>query len=171
MDEDGNHQFNAKVINMEKQMLVTKIDNGTVIDKIPAGKALQILRILKIYDTVEFTIAVAIRVDSRSLGTKDIVKMKDRQLSEDELKKIWLIAPNAKISRIEGYEVREQFMLQERQFNNKFTGVLTCNNPTCATNHREPVDKEFLLMQRDPILVRCLYCDRVMLESNIREQL
>ena len=47
-----------------KQMLVTKIDNGTVIDKIPPGKSIQILRILNIDEDALDTVAVAIRVTS-----------------------------------------------------------------------------------------------------------
>ena len=153
------------------EMLVTKIDQGTVIDKIPAGKSMQILRILKIDENVENTIAVAIRVKSQSMGVKDMVKLKDRFLSDAELKKIWLISPNAKISTIKDYEVDTQFRLSDKEFSSTFEGVLICNNPTCATNGNEPINREFLLMQRDPLLVRCLYCDRVMLENNIREQL
>jgi len=155
----------------DKEMLVTKIDEGTVIDKITAGKSLQILKILKINEQVENTIAVAIRVKSQSMGIKDMVKLKDRFLSEEELKKIWLIAPNAKISLIKDYEVSNQFRLSDREFSNTFEEVLICNNPTCATNQNEPITREFSLMQRNPLLVRCLYCDRVMVESNIREQL
>jgi len=155
----------------DTQMLVSKIDHGTVIDKIPAGKSLAILRILRIDEEVRDTIAVAIRVKSQSMGIKDMVKLKNRTLNDEELKKLWLIAPNAKISIIKNYEVAEQFRLTDREFNNEFTGLLVCNNPTCATNQNEPVDREFLLMQRDPILVRCQYCDRVMVEANIRDQL
>lgn len=158
-------------IDEKVQMLVNKIDNGTVIDKIPAGKSIQILRILKIDESVENTVAIAIRVDSKSMRIKDILKIKNRKLTSEELKKLWLIAPKAKISIIENYEVKEQFILEEQDFSDEFQGVLVCNNPTCATNMNEPVTKKFLLMDRNPILVRCLYCDRVMVESNIKDQL
>ncbi|MDH5646494.1 MAG: aspartate carbamoyltransferase regulatory subunit, partial [Candidatus Heimdallarchaeota archaeon] len=141
-----------------QKMLVSKIPNGTVIDKIPGGKSLQILKILGIKDEVENTIAVAIRVNSKSMKTKDIIKLKDRNLSIEELKKIWLIAPQSKISIINNYKVNEQFTLSDKHFSNEFEGVLQCNNPTCATNMNEPVVRQFYLMQRDPILVRCLYC-------------
>ena len=115
----------------KKEMLVTKIDHGTVIDKIPAGKSLQIMRILKIDESYNNTVAVAIRVISKSMEIKDILKIKDRILSEEELKKIWLISPNAKISIIKDYEVSDQFSLSDREFSNVFQGVLRCNNPTC----------------------------------------
>lgn len=154
-----------------KQMLVTKIENGTVIDKIPPGKSIQILRILNIDEDALDTVAVAIRVTSRSMGRKDIIKLTNRYLEDDELKKIWLISPNAKISIVNKFSISEKFDLASRELTNEFSGVLTCINPTCATNYREPVIPKFLLMRRDPLLIRCLYCDKVMLEENVREQL
>jgi len=157
--------------NRKDQMLVSKIENGTVIDKIPAGKSLEILKILKIKDSENETIAIGIHVSSKSMGRKDLVKLTNRTLSDDELKRIWLISPEAKISKIVNFDVNDQFLLSEREFSNEFEGVLKCINPTCATNFREPVKPRFLLMKRDPLLVRCLYCDRVMVEENVRDQL
>ena len=154
-----------------KQMLVTKIENGTVIDKIPPGKSIQILRILNIDEDALDTVAVAIRVTSKSMGHKDIIKLTNRFLEDVELKKIWLISPNAKIFIVNNFAISDKFDLSSRELVKEFTGVLTCINPTCATNYREPVIPRFLLMRRDPLLIRCLYCDKVMLEENVREQL
>lgn len=153
------------------QMLVSKIKDGTVIDKIPPGKSILLLKILNIDENLADTIGLAIKVTSKSMGRKDIVKLTNRFLSDEEYKKIWLIAPKAKIAIIKDYEVSEKFNLQEKELSMEFTGVLTCNNPTCATNFREPVTPSFIVLRRDPLLVRCQYCDRVMLEENIREQL
>lgn len=154
-----------------RQMLVSKIENGTVIDKIPPGKSIQILRILHIDENSIDTVAVAIKVTSQSMGRKDIIKLTNRYLEDDELKKIWLIAPNAIVSIVNDFSISDKFNLASRELSNEFSGVLTCINPTCATNYREPVIPKFLLMRRDPLLIRCLYCDKVMLEENVREQL
>ena len=43
----------------EKTMLVSKIENGTVIDKIPAGKSLQVLRVMHINEDVTDTVTIA----------------------------------------------------------------------------------------------------------------
>ncbi|MCY3411980.1 MAG: aspartate carbamoyltransferase regulatory subunit [Candidatus Heimdallarchaeota archaeon] len=155
----------------EPTMLVSKIDAGTVIDKIPAGLSLPVLRALDIREGDTKTVAVAIRVNSESMGKKDIVKLTHRFLNEDELTKIWLIAPNAQISIIREYQVAEKYEIYTKVTSDEFTGVLQCDNPSCATNYNEPVTGHFQLMQRDPMLVRCLYCDRVMLEDNIKDQL
>lgn len=154
----------------EKQMLVSKIEAGTVIDKIPGGLSITILRVLNIREDVTDTVAVAIRVRSRSLGTKDIIKMTNRLLTDEEFKKIWLIAPYAVISTIREYKVADKFIISSKITSNEFVGVLKCDNPSCATNFNEPVEGKFTLMRRDPMLIRCLYCDRVMIESNIKDQ-
>ncbi len=155
----------------DKKMLVSKIDKGTVIDKIPSGISLQILKILKIREDVEETVAVAIRVKSKSMGRKDIIKLTHRFLCEDELFKIWIVAPEAVITSIDNYKVQNKIKLSDLQFSNEFEGLLKCNNPTCATNYGEPVTPKFTLIKRDPLLIRCQFCDRVMIEDNIREQL
>lgn len=155
----------------EKTMLVAKIDDGTVIDKIPAGLSITLLRVLKIREDITDTVAVGIRVKSESMGTKDIVKLTNRYLTQNELKTIWLIAPDAVITIIKDYIVSEKFKIAERTDSNDFSGVLKCENPSCATNYNEPVTPKYTLMRRDPMLVRCLYCDRVMLEEGIRDQL
>ena len=72
-----------------RQMLVSKIEDGTVIDKIPPGKSIQILRILSIDENSLDTVAVAIKVTSKSMGRKDIIKLTNRYLEDNELKKIW----------------------------------------------------------------------------------
>ena len=154
-----------------RHMLVSKIEDGTVIDKIPPGKSIQILRILNIDENSVDTVAVAIKVTSQSMGRKDIIKLTNRYLEDNELKKIWLIAPNAIVSIVHNFNISEKFDLASRELTNEFSGVLKCINPTCATNYREPVIPKFLLMRRDPLLIRCLYCDKVMLEENVREQL
>ena len=154
-----------------KEMLVSKIENGTVIDKIPQGKSIQVLKILGIDENAEDTVAVALKVTSKSMGRKDIIKLTNRFLTDDELKKLWLIAPQSVISIINDFHISDKFALASREISNEFIGVLDCINPTCATNYREPVKSKFFLMQRDPLLLRCLYCDRIMLEENVREQL
>src|SRR5438093_1405380 len=76
-----------------RELRVTPIKNGTVIDHIPAGLALKVLKILGIGDAVTSTVTVAMHVPSQAMGWKDIVKVEDRELGGRELDKIALIAP------------------------------------------------------------------------------
>ena len=77
-----------------------KIKNGTVIDHISAGHALDVLKILGIDGREGHTVSVAMNVLSEKQSKKDIVKVESRELAPGEVDKIALIAPGATINII-----------------------------------------------------------------------
>lgn len=139
-----------------KDLKVTPIRNGTVIDHIPSGMALKVLKVLGIRDRVGSTVSVLMHVPSQGKGWKDIVKVEDRELNPRELNTIALLAPDATINIIRNYNVAEKHKvaLPERA-----VGILHCGNPNCITNSKEPVETVFLV-RRDPVRLFCRYCDR-----------
>ena len=140
-----------------KELRVTPIKNGTVIDHIPAGMALKVLKILGIGDSVSSTVTVAMHVPSRVMGWKDIVKVEDRELGTREIDKIALIAPSASVIVIRNYNVAEK---RRVTLPDRAVGILKCANPNCISNLREPVESEFLVRSKAPLRVVCKYCDR-----------
>ena len=76
-----------------KGLKVEPINNGTVIDHIAGGQALNVLKILGISGSTDATLSVVMNVDSRKLGKKDIVKVEERELLEEEVNRIALVAP------------------------------------------------------------------------------
>ena len=83
-----------------KELYVKKIRNGTVIDHILAGHALDVLKILGIHGGEGHIVSVAMNVVSKKQNKKDIVKVENRELKPSEVDKIALIAPSATISII-----------------------------------------------------------------------
>ncbi len=140
---------------------VAPIRNGTVIDHITAGQALNVLKILNINEsTVNSSVSVAIHVKSQKGSSwKDIVKIEDRELDPKSVDKIALIAPNATISIIRDYYVAEKYKVK---LDDHICGLARCSNPDCITNKGEPVETEFTVVSRDPPVLRCVYCDRVL---------
>lgn len=139
-----------------KELKVQPIRNGTVIDHISPGRAISVLRILGMpRPGWTSTITAAMNVAS-SRGRKDILKIEDRELDTGEVNKISLIAPNATINIVREYEVvrKERVELPE-----KVSGLVKCPNPNCVTNH-EPVKSSFVVVAREPLHLRCGYCDR-----------
>jgi len=136
---------------------IQKIRRGIVIDHIPCGKALKVLRILGITDDIGSTVSVAMHVQSRRVGLKDVVKIEDRFLDEKEMDKIALIAPNATVNIIDDYKVVEKYRVHLPK---EFVGILKCPNPRCITNHGEPVKTEFVVISEKPLILRCKYCER-----------
>ena len=63
-------------------MEVTSIQNGIIIDHVPAGTALKVLEYLKI-DPSKTKLALIMNTDSHMYGTKDIIKIEDETESID----------------------------------------------------------------------------------------
>jgi len=141
---------------MKRELKIEAIRNGTVIDHIVAGQALNVLKILSIAGTSEAVVSVAMNVPSELAEAKDIVKVEDRELIADEVDKIALIAPNATINIIREYEVIEKHVVH---LPDVITGIISCPNPDCISNTREPVTSKFVLHRIDPLQFRCHYCE------------
>jgi aspartate carbamoyltransferase regulatory subunit len=143
-----------------RDVKVTPIKNGTVIDHITPGMALNVLKIIGIPDTgVQSTVSVLMRVPSRKVKFKDIVKVEDRELDASQVDKIALIAPNATINIIRNYNVVEKHHVETPK---EIVGLVRCENPNCITNKpREPVKSKFTVVSHEPLQLRCGYCDRI----------
>jgi aspartate carbamoyltransferase regulatory subunit len=146
---------------IEKEMRVRRIEHGTVIDHITAGQALNVLRILGVSGTTSAVVSVAMNVPSGAIGSKDIVKVEDRELKEEEVDRISLIAPNATINIIRDFEVIEKYRVDLPE---RLEGVVKCSNPNCISNTNEPVISKFLVNKK-PVELRCIYCDHVISEG------
>ena len=139
-----------------KEVKVTPIKDGTVIDHITPGNAVKVLRILKIPESTTSVVSVAINVTGKK-GKKDIVKIENRELDPKELDKIALIAPKATINIIRDYEVVKKHKVE---LPNEVIGIAKCSNPTCISNAREPVQSRFHVVCKDPPRIKCYYCER-----------
>jgi len=139
-----------------KELKITPIKDGTVIDHITPGHAVKVLHILKIPESTAAVVSVAMNVSGK-MGKKDIVKVENRELNPKELDKIALIAPKATINIIRDFEVVKKHKVE---LPNEIIGIAKCSNPTCISNAREPVEARFQVMSKDPLRIRCYYCER-----------
>jgi aspartate carbamoyltransferase regulatory subunit len=141
---------------MKKELKIPRIKDGTVIDHIKAGNAVKVLHILGIPKTSTSVVSVAMNVKS-CMGKKDIVKVENRELDPNEVDKIALIAPKATINIIRDYEVAEKHPVN---LPDEIVGIVSCSNPTCVSNSREPVKSRFKVICKDPLRIKCYYCER-----------
>ncbi len=139
----------------DRELRVSKIRSGTVIDHITSGQALNVLAILGIDGTDGEVVSIGMNVPSDRLGTKDIVKVEGRELSQGELDVLSLIAPVATINIIRDFDVVEKHRVDRPE---TVTGVLQCPNHNCVTTEDEPVDSQFEVLDDG---VRCVYCDTI----------
>ena len=150
------------------KLIVTKIKEGTVIDRIPPGKALKILNILGIDANYPYTVALAMRVSSKKMGLKDVVKIKGKHLTEKETQRLSFIAPNATVNIIENYSVKNKVKLSIPK---KVEEFVKCLNPNCVSNSNEPINSAFDVISEQPLILRCIYCDRLLEQQFLQRNL
>jgi aspartate carbamoyltransferase regulatory subunit len=134
-------------------LLISPIRNGTVIDHITGGEALNVLKIIGITGVTTESISVATNVKSSKIGIKDIVKIENRELRKEEVDRIALIAPHATISIIRNFDVYEKKGVEIPAF---LIGIVRCPNPGCISNTNEPVPSKFEVLPKG---LHCLYCE------------
>jgi len=141
----------------KRELKIPLIKEGTVIDHITAGHAVKVLHILGIPEKTTSVVSVAMNVKSK-IGRKDIVKVENRELDPKEVNKIALVAPKATINIIRNYEVFKKYHVH---IPDEIIGIVRCPNPTCISNSKnEPIESRFRVVSKDPIRIKCYYCER-----------
>lgn len=136
---------------------VSKIENGCVIDHIRPGQGMKILNFLDIDDNFDKTVSLVMNVKSNKRRKKDIVKIEDKQLNKAEMRTVSVLAPGATLNIIENYKVLEK---KRTVVPDSISGILRCPNPQCITNMEEPVETYFKVVKKEPITLKCNYCER-----------
>lgn len=141
---------------MTKTLSVSAIKNGTVIDHIPAGQALKIIRLLKITDN-NHKATLGLNLTSKSLGLKDLIKIEGRSLKDNEANEVTVFAPEATINIIENFEVIKKI---NTRLPETISEILLCPNANCIT-HTQPVVSCFFVEEyRKTVKLHCKYCEK-----------
>ncbi|AKG91818.1 aspartate carbamoyltransferase, regulatory subunit [Geoglobus ahangari] len=140
-------------------LTISKIRDGTVIDHIPAGKALEVLKILGIKSGSRERVSMAMNVESKKMGRKDIVKVEGKFISDEELNRIALIAPKATINIVKDFEISRKFRVSIPQ---RVEGILRCPNQNCISNDpKEPATSEFRVEELNgDVVAWCVFCGK-----------
>jgi len=146
---------------------VSKIKDGTVIDHITSGHALDVAKILEITGRRAGVVTIAINVPSKRHGHKDMLKVEGRFLAASEVDKIALLAPHATINIVKDYKVVEK---QRVKLPDNIKGIVKCGNPACVSNSNEPVEAKFYVEKAEPLRLKCHYCGHVMEKEDVLKQ-
>jgi len=151
----------------KKELIVAKIDNGIVIDHItPPGRAFYALKALNIDENFPHSVFVAINLPSRKFGRKDILKIRNMNREDLNIKKLGLLISGSNIAYIKHYKIIKK---EKIKIPKKISGALKCPGLNCITSRHEDVETEFkVLDNHDPISLRCVYCDVIF---NIHENI
>lgn len=145
-----------------KQMSVSAIQNGTVIDHVPAKYLFKVIQILGL-DRIENQITFGTNLESKKLGRKAIIKISGVYFEDEDINRIALIAPDAKLNIIRDYEVVEKKVVVVPD---TITGIAKCMNPKCITNY-EQVTTKFKVVSKKNVALKCHYCEKITNQENL----
>lgn len=140
----------------DKQLIVNAIKNGTVIDHVPARNLFKVISILNL-EQIDSQITFGTNLESKKLGSKAIIKIADKYFLDEEINKIALVAPQAKLNIIRDYEVVEKRVVEVPDF---LVGIVKCVNPKCITNN-EMVTTKFIVVSKSEVALKCNYCEKI----------
>ncbi len=140
-----------------KKLEVSAIEEGTVIDQIASKSTFKVANILNI-QRIDQVVLVGVNLSSKKIGKKGIIKIGGKILTQEEVNKIALIAPDATVNIIEGSELVRKFKVA---IPDSIEGIVKCFNPNCVSNHQK-IQSRFHVINKNPIKIRCHYCERLM---------
>lgn len=146
-----------------KQLSVSAIQNGTVIDHVPANTLFKVIQILGL-DHIENQITFGTNLESKKLGRKAIIKISGIFFEDEDINRIALVAPDAKLNIIKDYEVVEKKVVVVPD---TITGIAKCMNPKCITNF-ENVTTKFKVVSKKNVALKCFYCEKITNQENLQ---
>ncbi len=143
-------------------LVVSAIKEGTVIDHIPSKDLFKVITILGL-DNIDNQITFGTNLESKKLGKKSIIKISSMFFRNEDINKIALVAPEAKLNIIKDYVVKEKRIVDLPDI---ITGIAKCVNPKCITNHEEVITK-FTVVDKKHVKLRCNYCEKITDQNNL----
>jgi aspartate carbamoyltransferase regulatory subunit len=146
-----------------KQLSVSAIQSGTVIDHVPARNLFKVIQILGL-DRIDNQITFGTNLESKKLGRKAIIKISGVFFEDEDINRIALVAPEAKLNIIKDYEVVEKKVVEVPDF---IVGIAKCMNPKCITNF-ESVTTRFKVVSKKNVALKCHYCEKITNQENLQ---
>ncbi len=146
----------------KKELIVSAIENGTVIDHIASNEVFHVMRLLNLVNCEE-TVYMGSNLESKKLGKKGIIKVANRYFHPEEINKIALVSPDATIIEIKDFEVVKKNKVELPE---KVHGIVKCMNPNCITNH-EAVETDFTVVGTPEMKLKCHYCEKFTTKERI----
>jgi len=147
--------------------LLYRISNGTIIDHIEAGNGERVRRVLNVGQFAGKPRIFAEEVRSERYGAKDVLGFQDTELTTAQLNQLSIVSERARVNIIRDGRVHRK---GRAIIPNRLEGVIQCQNPKCIQDPRyqEHTPSIFYTESREPLSVRCNYCDKPMEREEIK---
>ena len=134
---------------------IDSINNGFVLDHIPAGRAMAIWHYLNL-DELDCQVAIIKNARSGKMGRKDIIKVEGSLDDIVDFDVLGFVDHNITIDIIKDGKLVEK---REVKLPEKIVNVLHCKNPRCITSIEQELDDVFILTDKKNGLYSCQYCE------------
>ncbi|MDA3892119.1 MAG: aspartate carbamoyltransferase regulatory subunit [Salinivirgaceae bacterium] len=149
----------------DKTLSVSAIQNGTVIDHIPAKSLFTVITILGLDKLGDNRMTFGTNFQSKQLGLKAIIKVSGKYFEDRDIDKIALVAPTAKLNIIKEYKVAEKRKVKVPE---DVKAIAKCMNPNCVTNNEEIETKFAVIVKAGSISLKCRYCEKITDQAHMK---
>lgn len=147
-----------------KTLSVPAIHHGTVIDHIAPGQTMRIIHMLGLLEK-KHRVTIGLNLSSERMKLKDLIKIEDHTLTNEEANEINIFAPDATINIIKRFEVVEKIITR---LPDSVKGVFACPNPACIT-HADSVEGFFTIeAQGKQVKLICKYCEKTFDRNQVK---
>ena len=133
---------------------VGRIEEGFVLDHIPAGKCMAIYHHLQL-DKLGCTVAMIMNARSNKMGSKDLLKV-ECNIENINMDVLAAIDHNITVNVIKNGEIVEK---KELILPKEVKNVFRCKNPRCITSIEQELPHVFVLSEGNKDTYRCKYCE------------
>lgn len=148
--------------NVRKELIVSAIENGTVIDHIPSKSVFRVVRMLNL-EQIDEKVTIGYNLESKKFGKKGIIKVSDHYFKDIDANKIALVAPSATLIIIKDFQVVSKRQVEVPDYIEQF---VKCVNPNCITNHQQIMTR-FNVIDKTDLKLQCRYCEKITGKNNI----
>lgn len=150
---------------MSTFLSVSTIEDGTVIDHIPAGRAARIITLLGL-DKRGQQMTVGLNLQSDRHQHKDLLKIINYRLTDEECEQVTVIAPNATVNYVEQGKVVNKYHIKPPA---DIRSILLCPNPNCIS--REPVvsSRFHIKPYKNHVKLLCHYCENLFEQEDMQD--
>jgi len=149
--------------NKRKELKVSALENGTVIDHLPSSSIFHAIKILGL-DKTKNQVYFGANLSSAKFGTKGIIKVRDVYFENRDINKIALVAPSATLIEIKNFEVVKKTKIETPE---EVKDFVKCFNPKCITNHQDVPTKFKVIEDKGEIKLRCHYCEKTTTKDTV----
>ncbi|CAJ0993260.1 aspartate carbamoyltransferase regulatory subunit [Pantoea sp. Nvir] len=140
----------------DNKLQVEAIKRGTVIDHVPAQIGFKLLSLFRFTETDQ-RITIGLNLPSDKIFRKDLIKIENTFLTDDQINQLAVYAPHATVNRIYDYEVVAKIA---PALPDCIERVLSCPNSNCISCN-EPVFSSFTVKKRaKEVILTCKYCEK-----------